>query len=630
MKTTQHRIASGFSLIEVMIAVVILSFGLLALATFHGALFRAGAEAKARATATALAQEVIEEGRAFAYLTKPQPAYTGATYMDTLTSFGAKTVSSGGVDYSITRTVKRLSATTGAEITTAFNPAEPEYKFVEVKVSWQGNDGSATPESVTIKDTIAAIAPADSMSVIKGPLSPMRGPEVRIEPPNKDNPAVVPIAVGDDKSAASSNPVPRRYEQVDSNTAATLFSVHTFTGSPDGVEVVLNRKLDVAGVTCRCGTGVGTGYQSTGTNPAYQPTVWNGKQLAYMEPLPLPIGTKVGQFLDKGQSAADIEAMCDTCCRDHHESASRTYRPDPHRPTDEFSAGAEHYFYTDLTKAIATGTYSEACQLIRVGGRMHVTIDPKQNFLLNVPLNSAGTGHEPANFSSRYSGLVVQYLEDSLADPSLALKSQAKPEYSSTYLSPDVPFPAFDETKYAPACDPLDSSCLTKSYQDILAPVTPIYLAKGSTKTIVSFGLYVDYLSPDTKKAYDCALNKATNTGDATCNGLRDRNALETLPFYAINVANLGVWALDTNGKNWLTVSSPTFDNKGILKGLGGVVTAVNTNAAVRCDPVTVALTRSSSGIAGRLPIDPDDNKASNKASDALQFTGSSAMSKCI
>src|SRR5690606_30056245 len=112
---------------------------------------------------------------------------------------------------------------------------------------------------------------ADAAQVIKQPTGASRGPEVWIEPPNKDNPQVVPIAIGGDQSAASSNPKPEQFVQ--DISAATLFSVQTFTGDTAGAEVRLNRKVDVAAVSCVCAPGAAT----TASTPAYQATQWNGK-----------------------------------------------------------------------------------------------------------------------------------------------------------------------------------------------------------------------------------------------------------------------------------------------------------------------------------------------------------------
>jgi len=180
----------------------------------------------------------------------------------------------------------------------------------------------------------------------------------------------------------------------------------------------------------------------------------------------------------------------------------------------------------------------------------------------------------------------------------------------SGYLSPTASFPAFDENAYAPTCAPL-TTCDTK-YADILRPA-PIQSSVATTKTLVSFGLYVDYVNSDTKAAYDCADTKST---DPKCDGLRDRNPLETLPFYAINVANLGQWSTSP-GSGTFSVTSPTFDNKGILQGTGGVVTLPVLSS---CRKARIDITRSSSGVAGRSPIDPDDASDANKAFDETLF----------
>ena len=132
--------ARGFSLIEVMIAVLVLSFGLLALAALQGELFRAGAEAKARANATTLAQQVIEDARAFAFVAPPSAAYTGVTYQNL--ADGAWTVDGvGGVEFTVDRDVVRYryNRVAGAfQVAAAADPFQlniPEYKLVRVSVS---------------------------------------------------------------------------------------------------------------------------------------------------------------------------------------------------------------------------------------------------------------------------------------------------------------------------------------------------------------------------------------------------------------------------------------------------------------------------------------------------------------
>ena len=61
--------ARGFSLIEVLIAVVLLSFGLLALAALQTRLIQASAEAKAQSVAISLAKDKLEEIRSYTSIT---------------------------------------------------------------------------------------------------------------------------------------------------------------------------------------------------------------------------------------------------------------------------------------------------------------------------------------------------------------------------------------------------------------------------------------------------------------------------------------------------------------------------------------------------------------------------------
>lgn len=612
MKPAMLRSIRGFSLIEVMIAVVVLSFGLLALAALQASLFRAGAETKARSNATAIAQQVVENAKSFAYLTAPL-GYTGATYESLATgNLGSQTVA--GVDYTVCRQVKRyryddatkkfvaLNGVDGAgcantaAIGAAVDAAVPEFKEVKASVSWTSETGLV--KTVELTDTVGAIAPANSIQVVKTPYISARGPEVWIEPPNKDNPQVVPIAIGGDQSAASSNPKPEQFVQ--DVSAVTLFSVQTFTGSTTGSEVRLNRKLDVAAVSCVCQDD---GSVSSATSPAYQATQWNGKQLAYLEPQAVPAGTRTGKPI-ASSSAPAIEALCTTCCRDHHETANRDPRPDPYRVLGSAeAAGAEHYGYRkagssyviDTLLQVGTqtdGEYVDACQLVRVNGLMRMTVDAQQNHLLVTPLNDAMAAYRQSDFISRYSGFV----SDSIADGMASLPSG--------YPGPGASFPA-------------PSSARLSSYADIVTPPS-IALNDGDTKKLVAFGLYVDYVNADTIKAYACA-KAQNNTGD--CEGLGSRNPLEVLPLYAVNVANLGSWS--SSKPLVASVVNATY-RQGLLDADGGTVTAQSQNSPT-VFPVRLEINNSNSGLAGTSPVDPDDASAANLFADTMEFTKAGA-----
>jgi type IV pilus modification protein PilV len=61
---TKHA-GRGFSLLEVMIALLVVTFGIIGILKFQGELFQSGAVSKQRTIATALAQERMEELRAY-------------------------------------------------------------------------------------------------------------------------------------------------------------------------------------------------------------------------------------------------------------------------------------------------------------------------------------------------------------------------------------------------------------------------------------------------------------------------------------------------------------------------------------------------------------------------------------
>src|SRR5688572_9395501 len=165
MKNSIPRTTRGFSLIEVMIAVIVLAIGLLSLAALQGELFRAGAEAKARANAATIAQQVIEDSRTFGFVVPPDEDYTHNTYTNLVSADEPWEVNDvAGVDFTVDREVVRYVYD---EVTDTFeeNDADPisvttpEFKLVRVSVSW--TDSNGIEKKVQMADSIAAISPSD-------------------------------------------------------------------------------------------------------------------------------------------------------------------------------------------------------------------------------------------------------------------------------------------------------------------------------------------------------------------------------------------------------------------------------------------------------------------------------------
>ena len=269
--------SGGFSLIEVLLAIVVLSVGLLALAALQAGLVRNSADGKARSTASTIAKDTLEDFRDFT---------TGSQY-NAIADSAATTITRGGTSYTRTVTISRYvlnpdpdgdgDTTDGGFVingndTTAL-PDTPEFKLADVRVTWVGAAGDT--QTVRYFDTISSVDPTDAASAIVPSVPVVRkDPAVHIFTPSEEG--IIPIAIGDDAQAAASNPRPQQFTE--GVTGTTRFSVQTYqTG--DTNPLLLNR-LDVAATTCKCEL---SGPASTDTNLAFEPSFWDGLQ--YTVPL---------------------------------------------------------------------------------------------------------------------------------------------------------------------------------------------------------------------------------------------------------------------------------------------------------------------------------------------------------
>jgi prepilin-type N-terminal cleavage/methylation domain-containing protein len=624
MNMTNLRRSAGFSLIEVLIAVVVLSFGLLALAALQSSLFRAGAEAKARANATAIAQESLEDARTFAYVIPPS-GYTSQTYGDLATAV-LTPVTLGGVTYKGCRQVQRYvydsatsrfvlrnsvafstSVTAGVVSVTCtstaigavvpVDPSTPEFKQISVAIVWPGDTGEV--KSIQLTDSVASVSPSDSIMVLKTPTGGTPGPSIWIAPPT--DVGVVPIAIGSDAAgediaAASSNPKPEQF--VNDVSSVTSFNVQTFTGDQSSGEVLLNRQLEVAAASCVCSD---SGAVSTSANPAYAPTVWNGKQLAYQEPDAI-VGKQVGSAVISN-SDSETTTLCTACCRDHHDAPStlQSVQVDPYRTHTGTNGDHQHYGYNKTGNSynisgglisVSSGEYVEACRLIRVNGRMRLAVDARQNHLAVTPLNSASNGFQNTSFVADYSDFVSHYIDEALHNIPVG------------YPSP---------TAALPPPSGATGGSLTLHPTTVETPAT-IDLSSPTQRKLVDFGLYIDYITQDTLDAYNCAVAN-DNTGD--CEGFGLRNPLEYVPFYAVNVANLGSWASERPGV--VGVVNAAFNNQGTLASDGGLVTAGSLGSSTAV-PVAEEMNISNSGLTSTAAIDLDDAASTSYANDAQNF----------
>jgi type IV pilus modification protein PilV len=137
--------ARGFGLIEALIALLVVSFGMLAIASFQMTLFRSSDVAKQRTEATRLAQQKMEQLRAYARVESHSGTPHIVNYTDDVVSSTAPEVVSTNADFSRTWVVTANSANTE--------------KWVNVMVDW--TDRTGTPQRVQLFSVISKYDPQD-------------------------------------------------------------------------------------------------------------------------------------------------------------------------------------------------------------------------------------------------------------------------------------------------------------------------------------------------------------------------------------------------------------------------------------------------------------------------------------
>lgn len=389
---------AGFSLIEVMIAVVVLAFGMLALTSLQLATTRAAADARIRSDAAAVADGAIEEARdnlvsgaSYQALTSGGTIAGGncsTAYLPPLPPVGGVPVTSADIFKvsffrctRVDRFVLSTNSTTcgGAGTTPCFvynanttgnvNVNVPEFKRITSIVEWEDSQGQR--QSVRSVDTVSSLTDGTVDSLVRTGLPGTSGstsPTVVL--PRPVGAGIIPIAVNpggaggdDDQFTAATNPKP--VIDGSTGTASTRFDVLTFQGSDTNVTV--QRKIETQVVSCKCkyaAVDSRTSFFSTRFRPTYwtgtnyiSPNRLDGDGIPQADvPISLPAAEEtaiVREQRTQGNNptqyryvqttrAVNQSPQCDVCCRDHHDplSADGKTQFDPFR-----SSGQPHHHY---------------------------------------------------------------------------------------------------------------------------------------------------------------------------------------------------------------------------------------------------------------------------------------------
>lgn len=482
----------GFSLIEVLIAVLVLSVGLLALGALQASLVRSSTESKARSVALAIAEQQLEGMRTFSSVDTPGYAdiddaedtvahdqLGDVTVGVAVERFGFDRVS--GQFVAVDNNSAPLSDFNGASGAAPQFVNGQEFKRVTVEASWVASDGD---KSVVISDIISSVNPEGSARVMAKPVQSSGRPQVLYRDPSLEA-GVIPIAIGDGTDTAATNPRPEvAGRNNNSRVIETRFDVLTYQGQGDNTALVQSR-VETVVVGCTC--------QETATqDPSYRPAYWNGARYTR----PQPSGSNApARHVSLGNNDPPESPYCTECCRDHHDQgftgAKFSPRWDSHQHT------------------VVGGRYLEACRLIRVDGIFAVAADLYNDHFSLLATQSDFTTPVPAEAAAgSYEDFVLDYLG-------------ARAVTGTSYNS-------------LPSQGQVDNWEATNGLND---PETVQIRAAGDTKWLHARGLYVDYLEPSAVTAINNAKTQCNTelTSIQAC-------VLQHLPFTSINLTELANW----------------------------------------------------------------------------------------
>ena len=581
-----HR-GSGFSLIEILVAVVILATGLLALTALQGRLAQASADAKVRSRVASLLTSRMDELRASQYSVIPPAAGAAssalaATCPGTAWVCSAQTesgVSGLSVGHSYQRFMD-VSGTFTSSGAAAPSPATAEFKRIILSATW--TDATGNGRRLAMSTDVSPL----SLTASRIPNAPGGAGSAANAVVRQDNPAgpgVIPIAIGGGDATAASNPRPEIIGRSgNESVVGTRFDVLTYQGLTGAS--VIQRRVETAAISCKCQYGAGGANLGVIYRTAEWPAEWSGE--GYTVEAPAGATTAPGDMLASKSGPAPLgrndppqSPLCTECCRDHHDAAGNSKKFDPVR-----AGGYQHYNASLTAVGTSNGTqYVEACRLVRVDGFWRTASDMyakhfgliNTTAVANVPAKSGAP--DPAAVTA-YQSFVKTYLSNYLGAPANVSDAASGGQVSGTINIASPP------------------------------PVDERYLHAR--------GLYVDFLNQAARNRITKALLRAN------CPGADQTECiLPFLPFTTINTTELSYWEPRVSGVrniNTLTVATGSALVFNPLQPTRGRTNAKSTAANGSRSDATAVITRSNAGVAIANPVDLDDQAAS--ANDKQEF----------
>lgn len=633
-KNVSRARASGFSMIDVLVAIVVLATALLALAALQGAMTRNAADARARSQVAAYTEGLIDQLRAAGY-----GNITAGTITPLCTSVATKqqaeacaAQSAAGVSNLstvVTSSVFYSDPTTGAFSNAVPTTVYGTYDQVRVSSTWTDATGQARQMAF---DTIISPVQVDQNNkTLQGKnLLPTSGstPIVREYNPGLRD-GVIPIAMGTTgNSTAATNPQPEILGKNNNRfIGGVSYNVLTFSAD-DGTsdhksQITQNIATRVVRCNCKYGAGITTGVFAQ----PYRPTYWDASQVKYVSPTKTSLGTSTtgvdttSEFVN-GVYSPDQDTNCDVCCRDRNDSATDAIRYNPWNTSDN-----SHYRYvttsdtspTEVLSSDHDNAYVNACRLIIVDGVFAAATDMQNYFFGMVGTDTAAVKKVPSGstssntassplpttaYTADYQNFVIDYLMKvrgtaadlttgtTLTTANYPLNTPSSPTSGNDaatlfategLASGGLSIPTNIDINYVNPGNGKTESCIPTGTQDC--------------RYLHARGLYIDHLEAVTLTA----INNAISTCSANTKSALENCVLPLVPFTTINLTQLVDWSeINGTGKT-ITVTDTALTGGNPDQPLRGVVSALSTGTNNQTSNAKGTVGLSNSGVIGTL-----------------------------
>lgn len=335
----RFRAMAGFSLVEVLLAFILVAVSTAGLIRLHNSYLRNEGSSSAREIAMHLAENKLDDLRSFTVLKTTTGAFA---WQDIATNQGGQ-ITAG--NYTIGQTTFALSWS--VTDTTPTGATLPTRKDVIVSVGWKDLSGGS--QTLRLSSSLSAtLSTGDVSGNTFG--SSNTGPNITYTPGSV--PDVVAVTIKSGTKIETSKPLPTVYQSGNN----ILVSTETIT-----YDTATNRKVqeDQVTLSCSCEMQSGTANKSLPATP-YLDTFgqyWRLGSLTYKN-------------YGNNNSNQNVQStLCSVCCENHFDgitgSAFTNYYNILHKDHKHYKTSGSGF---SEIAAGGSGTYLEACRFLRIDG----------------------------------------------------------------------------------------------------------------------------------------------------------------------------------------------------------------------------------------------------------------------